>query len=32
LAVAGYVGRVWALSWRSRRLLPPEEQDRAGWK
>ncbi|HET9772284.1 MAG TPA: hypothetical protein VFS16_15425 [Acidimicrobiia bacterium] len=30
-AIAGYVGRLWARSRRARRLLPPDEQDRAGW-
>ena len=32
VAIAGYVGRVWARTRRARRLLPLEEQDRAGWK
>ena len=31
-AIAGYVGRLWARSRRARRLLGPEERDRAGWR
>ena len=32
VAIAGYVGRLWARSRRARRLLPSDEQDRAGWR
>jgi hypothetical protein len=32
IAIAGYTGRLWARSRRARRLLPPEEQGRPGWR
>ena len=32
VAIAGYVGRLWSRTRRARRLLPPDEQDRAGWR
>jgi hypothetical protein len=31
-AIAGYVARLWTRSRRARRLLPPDEQDRSGWR
>lgn len=32
VAIAGYVARLWARTRRARALLPPDEQDRAGWR
>ena len=32
VAIAGYVGRLWARARRARRLLPPDEQDGSGWR
>jgi hypothetical protein len=32
VAIAGYVGRLWARARRARRLLPPDEQGRSEWR
>jgi len=31
VAIAGYVGRLWARSRRVRRLLPPDDRDGPRW-
>jgi len=32
VAIAGYVGRLWARSRHARRLLPPDEEGQSGWR
>ena len=32
VALAVYTGRLLVRSRRARRMLPPEEQDRSGWR
>jgi len=31
-AIGGYVARLWARTRRARRLLPPDEEGRSGWR
>jgi hypothetical protein len=32
VAIAGYVARLWSRTRRARRLLPPDEEGRQGWR